>query len=174
MASLGHVAIGMACGRAFSSDRAAARKAAWIFTGVSLWPDLDAAGFLFGISYRAWIGHRGATHSLVVALLIGLAGYAIAQRRNLPLRRTTILTTIAATSHALLDIVTFGGGLGCALLWPISDERFWAPIRFIPISPIGLRIFSPYGMRVLLTEAAIFAPLFIYALWPRRAAAEPE
>ena len=64
--------------------------------------------------------------------------------------------------------MTYGGGHGCALLWPFSDERFWAPVRFIPISPIGFRLFVASGISVMLAEVLIFAPFWLYAVWPRR------
>lgn len=169
MASIGHIAVGLAAGRAFSpADRRAARRAALVFSLVSIWPDFDAVGFLVGIRYRDPWGHRGATHSLLMALLVTLLGYLLARSRGLPPLRTALFTAVVAASHALLDTLTYGGGLGCALLWPLSNHRYWAPWRFIPISPIGLGLLSPYGVRVLLTEIVLFAPLWLYALWPRR------
>ena len=48
--------------------------------------------------------------------------------------------------------------------------RFWAPLRFIPVAPIGLAILSPVGIRVMLAELVIFAPFWLYAVWPRRSA----
>jgi inner membrane protein len=171
MASIGHVAVGLAAGRAFTKDRTVARKAAIAFSVISLWPDVDALGFLFGVDYGDQLGHRGATHSLLVALLVGLGCYAFAVRRGLPAARTWLFGTVVAASHGLLDTMTYGGGLGCALLWPFSDTRFWAPVRFIPVAPIGLHILSARGLRVMAAEVVIFAPFWIYALWPRRATA---
>lgn len=168
MSTLGHVAVGMACGRAFSTEETTARRAAMAFTLISLWPDIDVIGFPLGIGYAEPLGHRGATHSLALAAFVGLAAYAYAQRRGLPARRVAIFATIAAASHGLLDTMTYGGGLGCALLWPLSDARFWAPVRFIPIAPIGLGLISSRGAMVMLTELVIFTPLWLYALWPRR------
>jgi len=173
MASIGHLAVGMACGRAFSKDPTIAKRAAFAFAIISIWPDVDAVGFLFGIDYGDSLGHRGATHSLVLALFVGLCSYAVAARKSLPAVRTAVFGTVVAASHGLLDTMTYGGGLGCALLWPFSDTRFWAPIRFIPIAPIGLRLLSMRGLKVVLAEAVIFAPFWIYALWPRRARPSP-
>jgi inner membrane protein len=168
MASIGHIAVGMAAGRAFTDDRVLWRKAALAFSIISIWPDVDAIGFLFGVPYGDPIGHRGATHSLLLALLVGLGCYAFAQRRGLPPMRTALFGTVVAASHGLLDTMTFGGGLGCALLWPFSDTRFWAPVRFIPVSPIGLGLLSTRGVKVMLAELVLFAPFWIYALWPRQ------
>jgi inner membrane protein len=168
VASIGHIAFGLACGRAYSPDPVISRKAALAFTLVSVWPDLDEIGFLFGVPYEAPFGHRGATHSLIVALLVGLASYPFARRWKLPATRTVVYTTIVAASHGLLDTMTYGGGLGCALLWPLSNQRFWSAVRFIPVAPIGLHMFTWRGFRVALAELFIFAPLWIYYFWPRR------
>lgn len=168
MASIGHVAVGMALGRAFSADKVIAKRAMIALTAVSLWADADAIGFALGIGYGESLGHRGATHSLIVAAFVGLASYVYAQRKGLPAKRTAIFTTIVGMSHPILDTMTYGGGLGCALLWPLSDHRFWAPVRWIPIAPIGLRLFTDRGITVMATELLIFSPLFFYALWPRR------
>jgi inner membrane protein len=174
MASLGHIAVGMACGRAYSDDPRTARKAAVAFSLISLWPDLDAIGFLFGIRYADSLGHRGASHSLVLALFVGMAAWVFAQRRGLPPVRTSVIATIVAASHGLLDTMTFGGGLGCALLWPFSDARFWAPFRFIPVAPIGVALMSARGLYVMLVELVLFAPFWIFAIFPRRAKKNPE
>ncbi|HEY8073156.1 MAG TPA: metal-dependent hydrolase [Labilithrix sp.] len=168
MASIGHVAIGMAAGRAFSTDPKTARRAMFVLSAISLWPDIDAVGFLIGIPYGASLGHRGATHSIAVALFVGLASYVYAQRKGLAPKRTAEIVTLVAVSHPLLDTMTYGGGYGCALFWPFSDERFWSPLRFIPIAPIGLRLLSARGLTVMAAEVVIFSPFFAYALWPRR------
>lgn len=69
-------------------------------------------------------------------------------------------------SHGLLDAMT-DGGLGIALFWPFTPERYFAPWRPLPVAPIGARLVSARGLRVMLTELVQFAPVFVYALWPR-------
>jgi inner membrane protein len=168
MPSIGHVAVGLAAGRAYSKDPAVAKKAAVAFAVLSTWPDVDVVGFLFGVRYGDPFGHRGATHSLVAAALVGALSYVFAARRGLPRARTTVFATVVAASHGLLDTLTYGGGKGVALLWPVSLTRFWAPIRFIPIAPIGMGLLSRVGLRVMLAELFLFAPFWIYAFMPRR------
>lgn len=168
MASIGHVAVGMAAGRAYTKDPALAKKAMVALSVVSLWPDLDALSFMMGVRYEDPLGHRGATHSLLLAAVVGLLAWVVAMREHLPRARTAMYAGVVAASHGLLDTMTYGGGLGCALLWPFSNERFWAPVRFIPIAPIGLRLLSFRGLKVMLAEIVIFAPFWIYAIWPRR------
>jgi inner membrane protein len=165
MASLGHIAVGLAAGKAFDPDPVVSRRAAIAFTLVSLWPDADAIAFVFKIPYSHPFGHRGATHSLLVALAIGLASALVANKRGLDVKRTVLFTTVVAASHGLLDTITYGGGRGCALLWPFSDARFWAPeaMRIIPIAPIGLELLSVGGLYVMAVELVFFLPFWIYA-----------
>lgn len=165
MASLGHIAVGLAAGRAFDPNPKVARRAAIAFTLVSLWPDADAIAFVFKIPYSHPFGHRGATHSLVVALLVGFASVLVAKSRGLDVRRTVLFTSVVAASHGLLDTITYGGGRGCALLWPFSDARFWAPepMRILPIAPIGLDLLSIGGLYVMAIELVFFLPFWIYA-----------
>ena len=80
--------------------------------------------------------------------------------------RTALVAAAVLVSHPLLDTLT-DGGLGCALLWPLDDHRYFAPVNPIPVAPIGRAIFSRVGLFVMLTELALFAPVFVYALWPR-------
>jgi inner membrane protein len=171
MASLGHIAVGMAAGRAYTRRGESPLRAMGAFSLVSMWPDVDVAGFSLGVPYSAPFGHRGATHSSLVALAIGLAVYLWLRGRSPSAVKASLMATAVALSHGWLDTMTFGGGLGCALLWPLSNHRFWAPdrFRFIPIAPIGLGMFSRSGLAVLLAELILFSPFWIYAVWPRRA-----
>jgi inner membrane protein len=131
---------------------------------VSLAPDADVAAFALGIPYSHPFGHRGASHSLAVALVAGLA-IACLDRRHFA--RMFFLGAAAVASHGILDAFT-DGGLGIALAWPFSDDRFFAPWRPIPVAPIGLGYLSRRGMVVAAVELFYFLPIFVWALWPRR------
>lgn len=78
------------------------------------------------------------------------------------------MAAVVVASHPLLDILT-DGGLGCALFWPFDGTRYFAPWRPIPVAPIGLAFFSPFGLTVAIWEAVIFAPLWWYAFRKRGA-----
>ncbi len=144
--------------------------AAW--SALAMLPDLDVIGFALGVRYGDPWGHRGAAHSLVMAAALGVAVTAIARRRGLPPGRTALFTITVLASHGLLDTMT-DGGLGCALLWPFSHTRYFAPWRPIPVAPIGLDFLSLYGAIVSAIELALFSPLFVYALRPRRLTLRP-
>ena len=183
MPSLGHVAVGLAAGRLWtrlggkrSSDRQGTKalaRAMATFTALSVAPDLDVVAFRLGIPYSAPFGHRGAAHSICAAL--ALASVAALATRLTPEQcaagqtrtRLWLLCAFVAASHGLLDTLT-DGGLGVALLWPLSNDRYFAPWTPIPVAPIGARMLTTVGLSVVLTEALQFAPLLVWSLWPRR------
>jgi inner membrane protein len=172
MASIGHIAIGMAVARALQprSSRLAALLVAMVgWSLLALLPDIDVIGRSFGIRYGDSWGHRGASHSFAVcfglAIAIGVAG---GQLGAAPVR-TSLCALVVLVSHPLLDILT-DGGLGCALFWPFDDTRYFASWRPIPVAPLGRHYFTDAGLRVALRELALFFPFIVYALWPRRRA----
>jgi inner membrane protein len=172
MASVGHVFVGMAAARWHRRGQRtiwAPFSAAVVWSGLSLLPDADVVGFRLGVHYEDPWGHRGATHSFVFALAVSLVVAGVAKLARLPVARTALLALAVVASHPLLDTLT-DGGLGCALLWPFSDARFFAPWTPLPVAPIGRAFLSAEGLRVALTELVFLSPVLVYALWPRRAA----
>lgn len=114
-------------------------------------PDFDTVAFKLGIAYADQFGHRGATHSIVFALAQGLLAAIAAPWLHSGRWRAFVFIALCTLSHPLLDALT-SGGLGVALLWPASHERFFAPWRPIAVSPIGARFFSARGVAVLWSE----------------------
>jgi inner membrane protein len=174
MASIGHVAVGMALGRheAAASSRGRLAASMAIFSALALLPDADVVAFVFRIPYSAPWGHRGATHSLVFAALLALGLVGAARLLRLPPWRTGLLAFLAVGSHGVLDALT-DGGFGAALLWPFSNVRLFAPVRPLPVAPLGTGMFSSRGLYVVAVEFIAFLPFWAFALWPRRRAA-PE
>ena len=164
MASIGHVAIGMAAARLSRAERAAmpAWRSIALWSTLSLLPDADVIGFSFGVEYADPWGHRGATHSFAFALVVGAFVGLAARRFGAPPMRVWAIASAVLVSHGLLDTMT-DGGLGCALFWPFDLTRYFAPWRPIPVAPIGLAFFTPYGLFVSLTELVLFAPIAVYA-----------
>jgi len=171
VASLGHVVVGIAASRAYrtaGATRWSAFGAAVVWSGLSLLPDADVVGMrFFGVRYGDPWGHRGATHSVVFALVIGVVAALVARAAKLPVVRTWLFATLVVVSHGLLDTLT-DGGLGVALLWPFSAHRYFAPWTPIPVAPIGARLATREGLRVMGIELVMFAPLLVWGLWPRR------
>src|SRR5205823_14081442 len=120
-------------------------------------PDPDVIAFRFGIRYAARFGHRGAAHSIFVALLLASIGAVATQLRvdqintGQTRKRLWVLCAVVAVSHGLLDTLT-DGGLGIALAWPFSTARYFAPWTPILVAPIGARMLSGRGLRVVMAE----------------------
>ncbi len=138
----------------------------------SVLPDADVVGLRLGIAYRDLLGHRGLTHSLafaaaLAALLLPLAGSAPSRGR------LWAYLALATASHGVLDAFT-NGGVGVAFLAPLSNGRYFFPVRPIEVSPIGVSaFFSEWGWRVMASELLwIWLPAGLAAalalLWRRR------
>jgi inner membrane protein len=166
MASLGHIAVGLAVARVRGGRPLRERRrlvAGLLWSLVSLLPDLDVIGFSLGVKYGDEWGHRGATHSIVFSMAVtALLGAAALPRRR-PGVSTALVAAFVLVSHALLDTLT-DGGLGCALFWPFDLTRYFAPWTPIPVAPIGVDFLSAAGLYVAVVEAILFAPLFWLAL----------
>lgn len=125
-----------------------------LFAGVvvSILPDADVIAFGTGIAYEHVLGHRGFTHSLAFAVALAGAIALIHRRDAVPRHRAFLFLALSAASHGILDAFT-NGGLGIAFLWPFTEARYFAPVRVIAVSPIGLsRFLSDTGVRVLWSE----------------------
>jgi inner membrane protein len=183
MASFGHVAVGLLTGRlhggggegknggpAGDGGGVTRRPCSWpallVFMGLALLPDADVALVALGACDDGACGHRGASHSLLVAVAIGLCAGLLARRLRWPVVRTIVAASFAVASHAMLDALG-AGGRGLPLLWPFSDARFISPIRIFPDAPRGLALLSIPGAINVAIEFAVFLPMAVYAVWPR-------
>lgn len=118
----------------------------------SVLPDADVLAFRLGIPYADQFGHRGASHSLAFAVLLGLLACAVAPRLRSSRLAAFLFVTVACASHGLLDMLT-NGGHGVAYLWPWSDHRHFLPTPVIEVSTLNLRrFFGPAGLAVLQSE----------------------
>jgi inner membrane protein len=135
-------------------------------------PDADAL-FLPWIAYQHALGHRGFSHSLVFALLIGLASALLLVKlrwnNRQSLRTLTILLALASASHGFFDAMTTGG-LGVAFFSPFDNTRYFFPFRPIPVAPLSAAgLFTARGMNLLLWEFALLWTFAIGCLiWSRR------
>lgn len=128
-------------------------------------PDLDVLAFHFGIPYASQFGHRGFAHSLLIAFAVALAGASCHRWLQGGFWRCFWFLLAAIGSHGLLDTLT-NGGLGIALLWPWSDQRYFAPFQPIEVAPFGLNeLCSERGLTVLKSELAwVWLPAIIIAI----------
>jgi inner membrane protein len=150
-----HVAVAYALGQTVTPAIPARRL--WTLTVLCcLLPDVDVVGFFLGIPYGHMWGHRGFTHSIVFAMLVGM----VVSRLATP--HITVWTSfywmsalyfsLVTLSHGILDAFT-DGGLGIAFFAPFDSTRYFFSWRPIAVSPIGIaEFFSEWGMAVLLSE----------------------
>ncbi|HEX8515300.1 MAG TPA: metal-dependent hydrolase [Bacteroidia bacterium] len=135
----------------------------------SILPDADVVSFAFGIPYESFWGHRGFTHSIVFAFLLGIfitATFYHSGSWNKTALKHVLFFSLCTASHGLLDALT-SGGLGVAFFSPFNNERLFFPWRPIRVSPIGARnFFSEWGIRVIKSEAIwIGIPFTLYILF---------
>jgi inner membrane protein len=141
------LAIAVAAGRSRISPKLALAGAA-----LAMLPDADVVGFAIGIEYADPWGHRGATHAVAFAVMVtGVLALLWHEARSLG---AFLFLAMDMASHGLLDALT-SGGLGPALLWPVSDARIFAPITPIRVSPIGADFFTARGVVTLVSELTL-------------------
>ena len=137
-----------------------------LFALLAMLPDADVLLVALGTDDNGAAGHRGASHSLLFAVAVGVLVGLIARRLGGRGVRTAIVAAIAVASHGLLDAVG-EGGRGIPLLWPFSDGRFMSPWRVLPDAPRGLDFLSWNGVVNVTLEFVCFLPFTAYSLWPR-------
>ncbi len=133
-----------------------------------LLPDVDVIGFYSGIAYGSEFGHRGFTHSLLFAAVVGLIAAACARSLRTSAGAAFLFVALSCVSHPLLDMLTYGGK-GVALFWPFDNARVLSPFTPAKASPMSVRgFFTPYGWQVFKSELIwIWVPMFALAFTVR-------
>jgi inner membrane protein len=139
----------------------------WVLSAVcGVLPDADALGFYLGVPYGSTFGHRGFTHSLLFALIIGLLVtelfFGNAPRFSREWWSLVAFFFVVTASHPLLDMLT-NGGLGAAIFSPFDTTRLFFPWRPVQVSPIGVAsFFTARGLAVIKSELLwIWLPLTV-------------
>lgn len=153
--AFGHIAVAYAMGKIIRPQLHTSRFW-WLTVACCLLPDVDVIGLIVGIPYEHVMGHRGFSHSLLFAVMVGVLVPRLAVP-HLPFcsRSFGILAlyfSCVTLSHGILDSMT-DGGLGIAFFAPFDSTRYFFPWRPLTVSPIGIsQFFSPWGMSVLVSE----------------------
>jgi len=169
MSVLGHVAIGVVTARAITKPgpepgvgRLAVRMTA--LATLALLPDIDfvARALVPGVPL---FDHRGFTHSLVFAALVGLVvGWVLlVTRSDRPFAWAALAAAVVA-SHGLLDLIG-DSELGVELLWPFSTVRL-IPLQLLPDPALAPPLLQHF-LVPLAEEAVLFLPAWLYAFTPR-------
>src|SRR4029453_14715428 len=127
------LALGGGLGRGIVSGRLLAAGVV-----VSVLPDLDVVTLQWGIPYSAGLGHRGFSHSLLMAALVALIGAAAHRTLRSGFAGAFAFLFASMASHGALDAFT-DGGLGVAFLWP------WSPADSSRRPPGGWSRARPSG-----------------------------
>lgn len=161
-----HAVIPLTAGVA-AGDRVISRRLMVLGMLCAMLPDLDVISFHFGVPYDSVFGHRGWTHSIPFALMTGCLFSALAKPLQTTRWKAFVFLSLATFSHGVLDAMTTGGH-GVAFFWPFSDERYFLPLRFIRVSPIGMRFVSARGWMTLQSELlTVWLPCLIFLLLVR-------
>lgn len=152
-----HAVVGLSLGRLVTARRLSFLF--WILAGLlPVLPDLDV---LSPYPYRHQLGHRGFTHSLAVALVIGGAAAGMTFRR-LRMNFWALATFFFAITalHGVLDAFT-NGGEGIAFFWPATIRRYgpWGPL---PVPDVGFEFPNPRTSRAVRAELwMVWLPLAV-------------
>jgi inner membrane protein len=146
-----HAIVGIAVGTVAPFARR--RPVFWIASAVlPMLPDLDVLGLPLGIPFLGLWGHRGISHSVVAAIIVGLGAAVLVHRhvdgRLLPL---ALYFTVITASHGILDAFT-NGGPGVAFFAPLDANRYFFAWRPLPVSPLASHFFSEWGWDVFRAE----------------------
>jgi inner membrane protein len=168
VSTIGHVFVGAAAARYSLPPQHRTRRIVFLILlmFIALAPDLDQSVLpALGIPDSVTLGHRGATHSLLVAVVTSVLVGLLARACGLPFRVVAIGAFLAIGTHSLLD--TFSEGPGVTWLWPFNDTRF--PVYpILPAAPANEDLFTRKGLYQLVAEIVVFAPFLLYAIYAKR------
>lgn len=131
----------------------------------SMLPDIDSViGILAGDIGRY---HNNLTHSLFFGLFVVLLFAVIGRFWWSPVLTWFMVALAAYEMHVLMDFATAGRGV--MLFWPLTQERFSAPVQLFYGFHWSDGLFSVRHLWTLLTESifAVIVVLIVNVLWPR-------
>ena len=172
-----HAFVGAALGALFRKPGTPARF--WLAgAACAAVPDLDVIGPQWlGVSWSSMLGHRGITHSLAFAAVLGGVVTALLFRGpGWDGRRRVVWSflSVATASHGVLDAMNTAI-TGVAFFAPFDATRYFLPWRPIPVSPFAFRFFSARGFVVFQAELLmVWLPTAVVAgvAWAARASRE--
>jgi inner membrane protein len=145
-------------------------KALSLAASIAVLPDFDFFLTWFGSFDETW--HRGFSHSIAFAIIIGV-GVAVLARKSF--LRDVVVYGGAILSHGLCDVLTTKHQGGVELFWPFWAERmrfgfFEYPLTVVPHPPQETWAFITLSIiKASLKELFIFLPAFTLLLAYKRA-----
>ncbi len=144
-------------------------------------PDADLSYSFFGGKLSYLLHHRGHTHTVLIALLLGLAALAVTRRwlRRRGLQASSpdyaLLTAILLFTPLLHIAMDFSNNYGVHPFWPVDNRWFYGdsvfiiePLFWAACAPLAF-IFKSHVARflVLLLMVAAIALCFFSGMVPR-------
>jgi inner membrane protein len=167
-----HAAVGFVAAKVAAEATAPNTRIIAAAMALAALPDADAL-FISVIPYNSPLGHRGLTHSLAFAAIIGILVATLFAKARWAKDRSfwsmAVFFALVTASHGFFDAMT-DGGLGIAFFAPFNNARYFLPWRPIPVAPLSLEgLMTPRGLRVIGWEAALFWTFTFGALiWDKR------
>lgn len=137
-----------------STGTAPTARVGLVAAAVALLPDLDFLLMPLLTDLPRFAFHRGPSHSLFIALFVGLLlGGLLFRYLGMSWPRATLLVAVSWCSHIILDMCT---GFGVALFWPFSHARASADLLFVvdPLATLPLLFASLWDLRKNWSAAA--------------------
>ncbi len=123
-------------------------------------PDIDFFPGIF-IGNINYYHHRG-THSIVFAIIVSLAVWALSRKKNG--LKLGFLVLMLLLSHLAIDCISIDhlAPFGIPILWPISGKYFHFKYGFLPEVLRGaslITVFNRHNLYTVTVELIIFLPL---------------
>lgn len=136
-------------------------------------PDADFALYLLRIdTYSGTYGHRGFSHSIGFALLVGLLGALLAPAAGRRRAFVGAFLALCTLSHPLIDGL-FDRGICNAWLWPLDGARHCLPWRPIPMQGVPLFGMGRLGQELVWIGLPLLAGALAGVGWRRWRARRP-
>lgn len=167
-----HAAVGFITGKVAAESTTPNTRMLVASMALSAMPDIDAL-FIGVIPYNHPFGHRGFTHSIFFAAVIGLLIALLFSKADWAPQHSfwllAVVFAVTTATHGFFDAMT-DGGLGIAFFAPFSNARYFFPWRPIPVAPFSLaNLMSEHGSRVIRWELAMFWTFALGAfVWNRK------
>ena len=131
-------------------------------------PDVDVIGLFFGFSSEDLFGHRGITHSVLFACIVGILAVTMFFRKSGLTRKATLLLTayffLLTASHGFLDAFN-DSRVGVAFWAPFENGRYLFPFNPIVPSSVLLTDSSSFGISLIVGKIYILMRSEILWVW---------
>ena len=168
---VGHSLAGVLSGLLFQRRRRNTGRTLLLWMFLSILPDLDfLPGWLVG---QPNLFHRGASHSLLLAILVGSGiGLVIKISGRGKFLPPAIVGIGLYALHILMDLFSVDSGVpkGFQVLWPFDQRYVYIPLgMFLEITRSSTgdgffrSLFNSHTLRAVVNEMILFAPAIMLA-----------